>query len=147
MIALKSSKGNDAYFIGNINFDIVTQKLYRNRIPFHFQLFHVNIHSQNILQESLRGLSRTLGSTSRKTNPISIHTTHFSKYSPELSLSRPDPPSQGYFQQSYGHPSRLWNRDDVATINQKSIVEEILAGCGRPVRFERLLVNKSCATR
>ncbi|KAJ3220840.1 hypothetical protein HK099_003952 [Clydaea vesicula] len=40
-------------------------------------------------------------------------------------------------QQSCGHPSRLWNRDDVATLNQRSIVESMLAGEFRPVRFQR----------
>lgn len=37
-------------------------------------------------------------------------------------------------QQSCGYPSRLWNRDDVATLNQKSIVEGIRSGEGRPIR-------------
>ncbi|KAJ3223615.1 hypothetical protein HK099_000907 [Clydaea vesicula] len=39
-----------------------------------------------------------------------------------------------------GYPARLWNRDDVATLNQKSIVEEILAGEGRPARFLRAII-------
>ncbi|KAJ3384669.1 hypothetical protein HDU92_003475, partial [Lobulomyces angularis] len=38
------------------------------------------------------------------------------------------------------YPARLWNRDDVATLNQKSIVEEILAGEGRPARFLRAII-------
>jgi hypothetical protein len=42
-------------------------------------------------------------------------------------------------QQSCGHPSRLWNRDDVATLNQKSIVESMMVGGGRPARFRRTL--------
>ena len=41
------------------------------------------------------------------------------------------------FQQSCGHESRLWNRDDVAMLNQKSIVESMLADEGRPARFQR----------
>ncbi len=42
-----------------------------------------------------------------------------------------------FCQQSCGHESRLWNRDFVATLNQKSIVESMLAGEGRPGRFQR----------
>ncbi|KAJ3226391.1 hypothetical protein HK099_004969 [Clydaea vesicula] len=42
-------------------------------------------------------------------------------------------------QQSCGHPSRLWNRDGVATLNQKSIVESMTASDGRPNKFQRTL--------
>lgn len=34
-------------------------------------------------------------------------------------------------QQSCGHPSRLWNRDDVATLNQRRIVRSMIEGRGR----------------
>ena len=34
--------------------------------------------------------------------------------------------------------ARLWNRDDVATLNQLTIVASLLAGNGRPIPFQRL---------
>ncbi|KAJ3226568.1 hypothetical protein HK099_004595 [Clydaea vesicula] len=45
-----------------------------------------------------------------------------------------------FCQQSSEFPSRLWNRDDVATLNQKLTVKEILAGEGRPARFLRAII-------
>ena len=41
-------------------------------------------------------------------------------------------------QQSIGHSSRYWNRDDAATANMKAIVEGLLARRGIPARFKRM---------
>ena len=42
-----------------------------------------------------------------------------------------------YCQQRCGNPVRLWNRDDVATMNMKYIVEETLMHGERPLVFRR----------
>ena len=42
-----------------------------------------------------------------------------------------------YCQQQCGFPARLWNRDDVATLNQLYIVQQLLTGNDRPAPFQR----------